>query len=108
MDADNSGSITVDELKAGMKKAGSPVALAELQALLSHIDVDANGELAPPPPKIAHTHMSLCEPTQPSCMVSTLHVFDARGRLQHYLARSMPQWACLCIDNIAHALHCCP
>lgn len=26
-----------------MKKAGSPVALAELQALLSHIDVDANG-----------------------------------------------------------------
>ncbi len=43
MDADNSGSITVDELKAGMKKAGSPVALAELQALLAHIDVDANG-----------------------------------------------------------------
>lgn len=43
MDADNSGSITVDELKAGMKKAGSPVALAELQALLSHIDVDASG-----------------------------------------------------------------
>lgn len=46
MDADNSGSITVEELKAGMKKAGSPVALAELQALLSHIDVDASG--APP------------------------------------------------------------
>lgn len=43
MDADNSGSITVDELKTGMKKAGSPVALAELQALLAHIDVDANG-----------------------------------------------------------------
>ncbi|KAL0030994.1 hypothetical protein WJX79_007525 [Trebouxia sp. C0005] len=45
MDADNSGSITVDELKAGMKKAGSPVALAELQALLAHIDVDANGSI---------------------------------------------------------------
>lgn len=38
----------MDELKAGMKKAGSPVALAELQALLSHIDVDASG--APPLP----------------------------------------------------------
>jgi len=47
MDADNSGSITVDELKAGMKKAGSPVALAELQALLAHIDVDANGTPLP-------------------------------------------------------------
>ena len=46
MDSDNSGSITVEELKAGMKKAGSPVALAELQALLSHIDVDANGTYA--------------------------------------------------------------
>lgn len=43
IDTDNSGSITVEELKTGMKKAGSPVALAELQALLSHIDVDANG-----------------------------------------------------------------
>lgn len=48
MDADNSGSITVEELKAGMKKAGSPVALAELQALLAHIDVDANGAHALP------------------------------------------------------------
>lgn len=43
IDADHSGTITVDELKAGMKKAGSPVAMAELQALLSQIDVDANG-----------------------------------------------------------------
>jgi len=43
IDADHSGTITVDELKAGMKKAGSPVALAELQALLAHIDVDASG-----------------------------------------------------------------
>ena len=53
MDADNSGSITVDELKAGMKKAGSPVALAELQALLSHIDVDANGEPGNPYPHVS-------------------------------------------------------
>ena len=43
IDTDHSGTITVEELKAGMKKAGSPVAMAELQALLSHIDVDQNG-----------------------------------------------------------------
>ena len=42
---DHSGTITVDELKAGMKKAGSPIALAELQALLAHIDVDGSGTL---------------------------------------------------------------
>ena len=35
----------MEELKAGMKKAGSPVAMAELQALLAHIDVDQNGML---------------------------------------------------------------
>ena len=43
IDVDRSGTITVDELKAGMKKAGSPIALAELQGLLAHIDVDGSG-----------------------------------------------------------------
>lgn len=56
IDTDNSGSITVEELKTGMKKAGSPVALAELQALLSHIDVDANGTLA----LVGLSHLSKC------------------------------------------------
>ena len=45
IDVDHSGIITVDELKAGMKKAGSPIALAELQALMAHIGVDGSGEL---------------------------------------------------------------
>lgn len=47
IDTDHSGTITVEELKAGMKKAGSPVALAELQGLLAHIDVDQNGKSLP-------------------------------------------------------------
>lgn len=48
IDTDHSGTITVEELKAGMKKAGSPVALAELQGLLAHIDVDQNGTISSP------------------------------------------------------------
>ena len=44
IDADGSGSITVDELKAAMAKRGSAVARAEMEALLASIDLDATGE----------------------------------------------------------------
>jgi calcium-dependent protein kinase len=45
IDADGSGTITVDELKAAMAKRGSSVARAEMEALLSNIDLDATGAL---------------------------------------------------------------
>lgn len=44
MDADRSGTITVEELKDAMRKQGSPVAQSELEALLASIDIDNNGE----------------------------------------------------------------
>jgi calcium-dependent protein kinase len=44
IDADGSGSITVDELKAAMAKRGSAVARAEMESLLASIDLDATGE----------------------------------------------------------------
>jgi calcium-dependent protein kinase len=43
IDADGSGTITVDELKAAMAKRGSAVARAEMEALLTSIDLDATG-----------------------------------------------------------------
>ncbi len=44
IDADGSGTITVDELKAAMAKRGSAVARAEMEALLASIDLDSTGE----------------------------------------------------------------
>lgn len=45
MDADKSGTITVEELREGLKKQGTTTAQSEVESLLSKIDVDANGTL---------------------------------------------------------------
>ncbi|KAK9805672.1 hypothetical protein WJX72_011131 [[Myrmecia] bisecta] len=45
MDADRSGTITVEELRESLKKQGSAVSQEEITSLLSNIDVDANGTI---------------------------------------------------------------
>uniref|UniRef100_A0A7S0ZIW8 Calmodulin n=1 Tax=Timspurckia oligopyrenoides TaxID=708627 RepID=A0A7S0ZIW8_9RHOD len=45
IDADNSGTVTVEELKAAMVKAGTDVSDEDLQNLVKSYDVDGNGEI---------------------------------------------------------------
>lgn len=45
MDTDESGTITVSELHAGLAKQGYKMAKAEVDSLIEAIDVDGNGEL---------------------------------------------------------------
>lgn len=44
-DTDNSGTISIAELQAGLRKKGSTAATEELQNLMNEIDIDGNGEL---------------------------------------------------------------
>ncbi|MCI30898.1 calcium-dependent protein kinase 21-like, partial [Trifolium medium] len=43
MDTDNSGTITYEELKAGLQRLGSKLSEAEVKQLMEAADVDGNG-----------------------------------------------------------------
>ena len=45
LDTDKSGTVTVEELKEGLLKQGSPVTQNELQQLVESMDFDANGSI---------------------------------------------------------------
>jgi calcium-dependent protein kinase len=45
MDEDESGTITVDELRQGLRKRGAEVALSEVQHILNDIDLDGNSKV---------------------------------------------------------------
>ncbi|EFJ33946.1 calcium dependent protein kinase 5 [Selaginella moellendorffii] len=45
MDADNSGAITFDELKAGLQRVGSNLKESEIHALMDAADLDKNGTI---------------------------------------------------------------
>lgn len=45
MDTDKSGTITVDELKQGMKRMGTKIPDSELRAIMNATDVDRNGAI---------------------------------------------------------------
>eukprot|EP00898_Chlorokybus_atmophyticus_P002494 jgi/Chlat1/3245/Chrsp22S03512 len=45
MDADNNGTITFEELKAGLAKLGAQLAESEVRALMNAADVDGNGTI---------------------------------------------------------------
>ncbi|CAN6276587.1 unnamed protein product [Urochloa humidicola] len=45
MDTDNSGTITVEELKEGLRKLGSKISEAEVQKLMEAVDVDKSGSI---------------------------------------------------------------
>jgi len=45
MDTDKSGTITVEELKEGLRKLGSKISEAEVQKLMEAVDVDKSGSI---------------------------------------------------------------
>ncbi|GAU36740.1 hypothetical protein TSUD_318390 [Trifolium subterraneum] len=45
LDADNSGTITLDELKEGLKRVGSELMESEIKDLMDAADIDNNGTL---------------------------------------------------------------
>ena len=45
LDADKSGTVTLDELKAGLAKQGAAVPQKEVQALIDSMDADSNGSI---------------------------------------------------------------
>lgn len=61
LDADGSGTITVDELREGLKRQGSTVACAEVQNLLKQMDVDGTGTIDYPEFLAATLHQAQLE-----------------------------------------------
>lgn len=45
LDADKSGTVTLEELRDGLQKQNSPVTQKELEALMASMDIDANGSI---------------------------------------------------------------
>lgn len=45
LDADKSGTVTLEELKEGLAQQGSQVTQRELQALVDSMDIDKNGSI---------------------------------------------------------------
>ncbi|KXZ49062.1 hypothetical protein GPECTOR_23g147 [Gonium pectorale] len=45
MDEDSSGTITVDELREGLRRKGAEIALSEVQRILNDIDLDGNSKI---------------------------------------------------------------
>ena len=45
LDVDKSGTVTLDELREGLAKQGSPITQKEVEALMESIDVDATGSI---------------------------------------------------------------
>ena len=45
LDTDRSGTVTVEELREGLRRQGSAVACAEVEALLKSLDVDSTGTI---------------------------------------------------------------
>ncbi|KAG2428086.1 hypothetical protein HYH02_014477 [Chlamydomonas schloesseri] len=45
MDEDGSGTITVDELREGLRRKGAEIALGEVQRILNDIDLDGNSKI---------------------------------------------------------------
>ena len=77
LDADGSGSITVDELREGLARQGSTVACAEVQALLKQMDVDGTGTIDYPEFLAATLHAAQLE--REDNLVRAFAKFDADG-----------------------------
>jgi len=45
LDVDKSGTVTLDELRDGLAKQGSPITQKEVEQLMESIDVDATGSI---------------------------------------------------------------
>lgn len=77
LDADRSGTVTVEELREGLRKQGSAVAAAEVEALLKQLDVDSTGTLDWDEFIAATLHQSHLE--REENLMRAFQTFDADG-----------------------------
>ena len=77
LDVDRSGTVTVDELREGLRKQGSAVAAAEVEALLKSLDVDSTGMLDWDEFTAATLHQSQLE--REENLMRAFQTFDADG-----------------------------
>ena len=76
-DTDQSGTISIAELQAGLRKKGSSAATEELQQLMNEIDIDGNGELDYE--EFVAATLSMANQHNTDAMEKTFQYFDADG-----------------------------
>jgi len=77
IDTDNSGTITFDELKDGLKRVGSELTETEIQALMEAADIDNSGTIDYGEFIAATLHMNKLE--REENLVSAFSYFDKDG-----------------------------
>ncbi|EPS61686.1 calcium dependent protein kinase 5, partial [Genlisea aurea] len=90
MDTDNSGAITFDELKAGLKKYGSTLKDTEIRDLMDAADVDNNGTIDYGEFIAATIHLNKLE--REEHLLAAFHYFDKDG--SGYITVDELQQAC--------------
>ncbi|KAJ7560947.1 hypothetical protein O6H91_03G007300 [Diphasiastrum complanatum] len=91
MDADNSGSITFEELKVGLKKIGSELMESEIRALMDAADVDHDGAIDYKEFITATLHLNKIE--REESMFAAFSYFDKDQ--SGYITRDELQQACV-------------
>ncbi|KAJ7563894.1 hypothetical protein O6H91_03G129300 [Diphasiastrum complanatum] len=91
MDTDSSGSITYEELKAGLKKVGSELVDSEIRALMDAADVDNNGTIDYQEFITATLHLNKIE--REENLFAAFSYFDKDG--SGYITRDELQQACI-------------
>ncbi|KAJ4701144.1 putative Calcium-dependent protein kinase [Melia azedarach] len=90
IDTDNSGTITFDELKAGLKRVGSQLMESEIKALMDAADIDNNGTIEYGEFIAATLHLNKME--REENLVAAFSFFDKDG--SGYITIDELQQAC--------------
>ncbi|MQM07906.1 hypothetical protein Taro_040751 [Colocasia esculenta] len=90
IDTDNSGTITFDELKDGLKRVGSELMESEIQALMEAADIDNSGSIDYAEFIAATVHMNKME--REENLISAFSFFDKDG--SGYITIDELQQAC--------------
>uniref|UniRef100_A0A1D1XSS1 non-specific serine/threonine protein kinase n=1 Tax=Anthurium amnicola TaxID=1678845 RepID=A0A1D1XSS1_9ARAE len=90
IDTDNSGTITFDELKDGLKRVGSDLMESEIQALMEAADIDNSGSIDYAEFIAATVHMNKME--REENLISAFSFFDKDG--SGYITIDELQQAC--------------
>ncbi|XP_047961927.1 calcium-dependent protein kinase 11-like [Salvia hispanica] len=90
LDADNSGTITYEELKQGLKKVGSDLMESEILSLMNAADIDNNGTIDYGEFLAATLHMNKME--REENLLAAFSFFDKDG--SGYITTDELQQAC--------------
>eukprot|EP00897_Mesotaenium_endlicherianum_P006817 jgi/Mesen1/6163/ME000316S05215 len=90
MDADGSGTITLEELAAGLKKLGADMTQAEIENLMEETDIDKSGEIEYGEFLAGTLHLSKIEKQE--TLLKTFTYFDKDG--SGYITREELEHAC--------------